>query len=140
MKQILSEALINFFGVEIRNIGGTQPATLSSALDSWLQADDGIRGSWSGTGILEVSCVLHEIRKLIARHGRNKELQTLLDNQPLLKKYRIHVCRTGYGHADFKVEAHNKIAAKQKALDQAGNHLFSENDSEYSCEDVTEIK
>jgi hypothetical protein len=143
-RTILSEALINFFGVEIRNIGGVQPATLSSALDSWRQADDGTRESWSGTSgkpKILFSLINTEIRKLITRYGRNMELQTLIDMQPPLKKYRVPVCRIGYGHADIEVTARNDKEAEAKAIEKAGNHLFSENSSEYTCPDgAIEIK
>jgi len=53
--------------------------------------------------------------------------------------YKVHVCRTGYAHADITVSANSKRQAYAKAIEEAGNHDFSENTSEYSVEGVTEL-
>lgn len=74
----ISTELNSFFGVELRNedSGGTSPATLASALDSWIQAPDDVRKSWADT--TKIRGINTQIRKLIARYGRNKQLQTLV--------------------------------------------------------------
>ena len=55
-------------------------------------------------------------------------------------KYRVHVCRTAYAHLTLEVEADDPKQAEDIALDEAGNHLFSESSSEYSAESVIEVK
>lgn len=56
-----------------------------------------------------------------------------------MPRYKVHVCRTGYGHAIFEVDAKNKEEAKEFALEEAYNHVFSDNDSEYSVESVSKL-
>lgn len=46
--------------------------------------------------------------------------------------FDVDVCRTGYGFATIQVRATSEFEAQQAALDQAGDHLFSEKDSEYT--------
>lgn len=48
-----------------------------------------------------------------------------------MPKFDIDVTRTGIGFATIRVEAPNQQEAESKALDEAGNHLFSEKTSEY---------
>ena len=48
-----------------------------------------------------------------------------------LKSFDVPVCRVGYGFATITVMAHNDEEAEQLALDEAGNHEFSEKNSEY---------
>jgi hypothetical protein len=63
-------------------------------------------------------------------------------------KASVHVCRIGYGHNDLVVTIpdallHGKTQAEiedmfeKVALDEGGNHSFSEKDSEYTAEGVT---
>lgn len=57
-----------------------------------------------------------------------------------MPKYKVHVCRTAYSHLDIEVEASTSKKAQEKALDEAGDHVFpSENHSEYSAQSVTLI-
>lgn len=56
-----------------------------------------------------------------------------------LKQYNVNVVRTGYSHADIKVEARNEKEAKRLALEKAGNLVFSEHDADYDVEFV-EVK
>jgi hypothetical protein len=79
-----------FFGVEIRNEDGVQPATLGSALDSFKQAEDYTVPYWCGyrsddldddeaeSIIKEVGI---ELRRLIQKYGKKKELY-LLNRSP----------------------------------------------------------
>lgn len=53
-------------------------------------------------------------------------------------KYKVEICRTAYGFNTVEVEADSPEQAKEKALDQAGDHLYSEKSSEYSCVSVQE--
>lgn len=51
-----------------------------------------------------------------------------------MPKYNITVCRTGYGFNTIEVEANNQKEAEEKALDEAGNHEYSEKSSEYTLD------
>jgi hypothetical protein len=53
-------------------------------------------------------------------------------------KYKVNVTRIGYANLDIEVEADNPEDAERKALDTAGNHLFSEHHSEYEAQGVAE--
>ena len=55
-------------------------------------------------------------------------------------KYTVSVTRIGYAHLDIEVEASSPEEAEQKALDEAGNHLFSEHSSDYEAHGVTEAQ
>ncbi len=55
-----------------------------------------------------------------------------------MTKYSVHVTRTGYAQLTLSVEAKNKKEAKDKALEEAGNHVFSEHDADYLIENITE--
>lgn len=55
--------------------------------------------------------------------------------------YKVHVCRIAYSHLDIEVEARNKDEASHKAEQEAGNHLFpNENTSEYEAQGCTKIE
>lgn len=61
---------------------------------------------------------------------------------PLLKKFRVLVCRIGYAHADIEVVARSKEEACRLAEDKAGSCSFSEHEAEYEAQgaiDVAEI-
>ena len=75
----VSKPLQEFFAAELRNEdeGGIRPATLDSALGSWVQAPDDIREQW--TGLRQVGKVERELRNLIKRHGPDVELASLID-------------------------------------------------------------
>jgi hypothetical protein len=55
-------------------------------------------------------------------------------------KYRVDVCRTGYGFNTIEVEASCEDEAMMRALGTAGNHFYSEKDSDYTVESVERIK
>ena len=55
-----------------------------------------------------------------------------------MPKYRVPIVRIGYGFRDIDVEADNIEEACDKALDEAGNHLFSEKASEYEIDGEAE--
>lgn len=48
-----------------------------------------------------------------------------------LKDFDIEVARVAVGFATIRVKAASREEAEQKALDAAGNHLFSEKTSNY---------
>jgi len=51
-----------------------------------------------------------------------------------MPKYKGTVCRTSYSFRTIEVEADNDEQAKEKILDEAGNHEYSEKDAEYSLD------
>jgi hypothetical protein len=55
------------------------------------------------------------------------------------KTFVVSVCRISYSHnRDFEVEAHTEEEANEKALDMAGDHLYSEIEADYKVENITE--
>lgn len=48
-----------------------------------------------------------------------------------MKNFDIEVVRTGIGFNTITIKAKNQKEAEEKALDEAGNHEFSEKDAEY---------
>jgi len=52
--------------------------------------------------------------------------------EPTEVEFNIQVCRTGFGFANIKVTAESREAAEEKALEEAGDHDYIENNSEYS--------
>jgi len=50
-------------------------------------------------------------------------------------KFTVPVLRISYQFADIDVEADTQEAADSKALDEAGNHLYSEKNVEYALAD-----
>lgn len=82
----LSRDAILFFMVEIRNTEGVQPATLGSAYDSFLQAPDDTLLDWCGYRDnypeSEANRFLYEmgleLRRLIRKYGKKKELKYLI--------------------------------------------------------------
>ena len=49
--------------------------------------------------------------------------------------WQVPVCRTGYGSRTIEVLATSEAQAIERALDEAGNYEFSENDADYSAPD-----
>jgi len=75
-----------FFGVEIRNVSGVQPATLGSAYDSHQQAPMDVMKSWCCYDdfypLVETKEMIDdlgvELRRLIRKYGKRQSLETLL--------------------------------------------------------------
>ena len=63
----------------------------------------------------------------------------MADSDSVKKAYEVSVCRISYGFINIRVEANSEKEAKEIALDQAGNHLFSEHDADYEANYVKEI-
>lgn len=55
-------------------------------------------------------------------------------------KYTVLVIRTSYGNREIEVEADSEEGAREKALEEAGNHEFSEHTAEYEVDYVTKTK
>lgn len=51
------------------------------------------------------------------------------------KEFDIPVCRVGIGFTKITVQAKNRKEAEIKALDEAGDHDYSEKDAEYEVVD-----
>jgi hypothetical protein len=51
------------------------------------------------------------------------------------QKFSIPVVRIGYGFKNIEVEANSQEEAEQLALDEAGDHEYSEKESNYEIED-----
>jgi len=49
--------------------------------------------------------------------------------------WKVPVCRTGFASKTIEVIAATEEEAIEKAIDEAGNYEFSENDAEYSTPD-----
>ena len=49
-------------------------------------------------------------------------------------KYKILVTRISYSSIEFDVEAENEVEARDKALDDAANTVFSEGSADYETE------
>jgi hypothetical protein len=47
-----------------------------------------------------------------------------------MPQFRVEICRVGYGFNEVLVDAANESEAHHKALEDAGNLLFSEKSSE----------
>jgi len=83
---MLSRDAVLFFMVETRNEGGTQPATLGSAYDSFLQASNDVLLDWcnykenypDSESTRFRKELGKEIRKLIRKHGKKKQLEYLI--------------------------------------------------------------
>lgn len=56
-----------------------------------------------------------------------------------MPKFKVSVDRTGYSSLEIEVEAENEAEAKNLAMDEAGNHSFSEHDADYEADHVEEI-
>jgi hypothetical protein len=50
--------------------------------------------------------------------------------------FNVNVCRVGYSFLNLQVEANDEEEAKSKALDQSGDHFFSEKDACYHVDTV----
>lgn len=48
------------------------------------------------------------------------------------QEFSVEVCRTGWGSTTLTVTARSQQEANEKALDEAGDHEFSERDAEYT--------
>lgn len=51
------------------------------------------------------------------------------------RTWSVPICRTSYAHKTLEVIATSEAEAIEKALDDAGDHEFSEKDADYSAPD-----
>lgn len=56
------------------------------------------------------------------------------------KEFDIEIVRTGIGFRTIRVKAKNQKEAEEKALEEAGDHEFSEKDAEYDVADSSNKK
>ena len=56
-----------------------------------------------------------------------------------MAKFNVNVVRICYASMYVEVEADTEELARDKALDTAGDHLFSEHSSEYEIESVVRV-
>lgn len=70
---------------------------------------------------------------LVCGQETNKQQPMVLGKQ----KYVVAICRTGYGFKNIEVEAVDENEARELAINDAGNHEFSEKDADYSTNGVT---
>lgn len=56
------------------------------------------------------------------------------------RQYDVDVVRTGYANMTIRVMASSAKQAKELALEEAGNHVFSEHDADYTAEYALPIK
>lgn len=61
------------------------------------------------------------------------------DNLHKHGEYEVKVCRTGYGFTTIEVTARSAQEAEEKALNEAGDHSYSEKSSEYTSDGVTKL-
>lgn len=54
-------------------------------------------------------------------------------------KYQVSLVRIGYGFNTIEIEAESEGEARDKALDQAGDHEYSEKTAEYDIDTIEEI-
>lgn len=80
----ISDALLNFFRVEIRNEaeGGVSPATLQSAADSMAQAPVNVFCSWCEVEV-ERGDLGRELGRLIGAYQGTTQLEWLLEQTPI---------------------------------------------------------
>jgi hypothetical protein len=57
-----------------------------------------------------------------------------------MPKFKVTMCRTGYGFATYEVSAPNLQKAREKAFETAGNYDYSEKSSDYGLQNLERIK
>lgn len=55
------------------------------------------------------------------------------------EEYEVSVCRTGYGFHKILVQARSQEEAEELALEEAGDHEYSEKSSEYTLDGATRL-
>lgn len=55
-----------------------------------------------------------------------------------MPKFKVEITRIGYGCKTVEIEAKDEDEAHKLALEQAGNHLYTEKTSEYEVTDIEE--
>ena len=57
-----------------------------------------------------------------------------------MPKYRVTMCRIGYGFKVFEIEARTRFEAEKKAYEMAPNHQYLEHKSEYEMESIVKTR
>ena len=55
------------------------------------------------------------------------------------ERYRVTICRTGYGFTSIDVQARSPEEAEDLAHDEAGDHIYSEKSSEFTTDGVQRL-
>jgi hypothetical protein len=55
-----------------------------------------------------------------------------------MKKFIVSVCRTSYAWRDIEIQASSEAEAHATVLDICGDYEYSEKDSEYRIEQITQ--
>ena len=55
-----------------------------------------------------------------------------------MKKFIVSVCRTSYALRDIEIQASSEAEAHATVLDICGDYEYSEKDSEYRIEQITQ--
>ena len=95
-----------------------------------------------GRLLVEVKELLDDCQEIMALHCDCAPAQLIEGQVDIImgnlegtrKKYLVDVCRTSYGVKTLEIEANSPEEAQELALDQAGNHEYSEKESEYTCQ------
>ena len=56
------------------------------------------------------------------------------------KEYEVNICRTSFAFANIRVKANSLDEATERALNEAGNHSYSEKDADYTVEGITPVE
>lgn len=56
------------------------------------------------------------------------------------QEYEVNICRTSFAFANVRVKANSLDEATERALNEAGNHSYSEKDADYTFEGVTPVE
>ncbi len=54
-----------------------------------------------------------------------------------MPKFKVHLVRISYQHTEIEVEAETALGAEEQALEEAGDHDYSESNADYEVESVT---
>ncbi len=55
-----------------------------------------------------------------------------------MPKFKVEMCRIGYGFKTFEVEASTRFDAEEKAYEDAGNYEYPEKSSNYEIDAIEE--
>jgi hypothetical protein len=58
----------------------------------------------------------------------------IIATHDVLEEYTVNVCRTSHAHHTCTIKAASRSEAESIALGEAGDHLYNENNVEYSVE------
>lgn len=94
-----------------------------------------------GNVCLECDCLDHAEQKYCDHTIAVAKLfiEPRLREYPDEREFDVAVLRIAYGSRRIRVKAKSQFEAEQKALDEAGDYEFSENDADYEIESVIQV-